>query len=167
MLEHTRKYTFRFGGTKIVFSKSGHETEFHVYARALVFALYHKKYPTLRVEAKVDERFQPDLSAIDYDGTMIFWSECGNVSLTKVAKLFKKYRRAHFVFVKARAEVAVFEKHLEKVAKEMASLPWVDIVVYPQHFHEWNVSEEGDVYINPADVEIVTWHDPGGRAKYY
>jgi hypothetical protein len=167
MLENTRKFTFRFGKTKIVFTKSSHETEFHVYARALVFALYHKKYPTLRVQAQVDERFQPDLSAIDYDGTMIFWAECGTVSLTKIEKLFKKYRKAHYIFVKDQKDLEAFVRNLGRVTKDMASLPLVDIVVYPEHFQEWNVSEEGDVYINKNDVEIISWHDPGNRKKYY
>jgi hypothetical protein len=167
MLEHTRKFTFRFGKTKIVFNKSAHETEFHVYARALVFALYHKQYPTLKVEARVDERFQPDLTAVDYDGTMIFWAECGNVSLTKIEKLFKKYRKAHYVFVREKKDLEAFVRNLDRMAKGMASLPLVDILVYPEHFHEWNVSDEGDVYISKGDVETIGWHDPGHRKKYY
>ncbi|MDP2653072.1 MAG: YaeQ family protein [Candidatus Omnitrophota bacterium] len=155
--EHNKKYTFRFKNTKIVIGKTSHETEFQVFAKALVFALYHKEYPTLRVEAKVDERFQPDLSANAYDGTMVFWAECGNVSMNKVEKLFKKYRKAHYVFVKEQRDVPTFEKHMEKVAKEMHTLPVVDIVIYPEHFHEWNVSEEGDVYIRREDVDIIRW----------
>jgi hypothetical protein len=167
MLDHTRKFTFRFGKTKIVFSKDSHETEFHVYARALVFALYYKQYPTLKVGAKFDGRFQPDLAAIDYDGTIIFWAECGNVSLNKIEKLFKKYRQAHYVFVKPKNDLATFQRHLDKVAKDIVSLPLVDIVIYPEHFHEWNVSDEGDVYIRKDDVEMISWNDPGKRKKYY
>jgi hypothetical protein len=167
MLENTRKYTFRFGKIKIIFNKSAHETEFHPYARALVFALYHKQYPTIRVEAKVDDRFQPDLTAIDYDGTMIFWAECGSVSLTKIEKLFKKYRKAHYVFVREKKDIEAFVRNLDRMAKGMLSLPLVDIVVYPEHFQEWNVSEEGDVYVNKDDVEVIGWHDPGHRKKYF
>ena len=166
-LEHSKKYTFRFGSTKIVFSRSPHETEFHVYARALVFALFHKRYPTIRVEAKVDERFSPDLSAEDYDGTMILWAECGNVSINKIEKLFRKYRKAHFVFVREERDVPLFEKQLDKMAKDMKSRPLVDIVVYPQNFQEWNVSEEGDVYVNRDDVTVISWNDPGLRKKYF
>lgn len=167
MLEHSRKFTFRFGDKKIVFGKNAHETEFHVYAKALVFALYHKNYPTIRVEAKLDDRFQPDLSAVGYDGAMLFWAECGNVSLNKVEKLFKKYRQAHYVFVKEEQDVPLYQKQLEKQLKDMRSLPLVDIVIYPEHFHEWNVSPDGDVFIRKDDVSIIRWHDPKDRVEYY
>ena len=167
MVEHNKKYTFRFGDTKIIFGKLSHESEFHLYAKVLAYTLYHKQYPTIRVEAKMDDRFQPDLSAVGYDGTMLFWAEVGNVSLPKIEKLFKKYRQAHFVFVRQEEEVAVFEKNLKRQLKDMLSLPLVDIVIYPEHFHEWNVSAEGDVYIPKEDVTVISWHDPGDRKKYY
>lgn len=168
MPEHNRKYTFSFKNKKIVIGKLAHEPEFYPFAKALVYALFHKDYPTIRVEAKMDEeRFQPDLNAIDYDGSMLFWAEVGNVSLTKIEKLFKKFRRAHFVFVKEEKDVEVFQKQLDKMAKDMRSYPHVDIVVYPEHFHEWNVSEDGDVFIRKEDVNIISWHEPEGRVKYY
>ena len=167
MVEHNKKYTFRFKNKKIVFSKLAHESEFHPYAKALVFALYHKDYPTMRVEAKIEDRFQPDLNALDYGGAMVFWAEVGNVSITKIEKLFKKYRRAHFVFVKEPRDVETFLKQLERMTKDALSLPLVEVVVYPEHFHDWSVSEEGDVYIRKEDVEIIRWHEPEGRVKYY
>jgi hypothetical protein len=43
------------------------------------------------------------------------------------------------------------------MAADMRSLPPVDIVVYPEHFHEWNVSAEGDVFIRKDDVTILSW----------
>ena len=159
-LEQNRKYTFRFGNKKIIFNKAAFEPEIQVFAKALVYALYHKKYRSIRVEAKVDERFSPDLSASGYDGTMLFWAECGNVSLAKVEKLFKKFRQAHFVFVKEKYEIPTFEKNLLRRVKDMRSLPLVDIVVYPEHFADWWVSEEGDVFVPPEEVEIIRWHEP-------
>lgn len=161
MVEHNRKYTFRFKDKRIVFNKQAHESEFHPFAKALVYALYHKEYRTIRAEAKLEDRFQPDLSAAGYDGTMLLWAEVGNVSVTKIGKLFKKYRRARFVFVKEEKDIAIFQKHLDKMAADMRSLPPVDIVVYPEHFHEWNVSEEGDVFIRKEDVTIIPWSSPG------
>ena len=166
-LDHAKKFTFRFKDKKIVFNQSTSEREFHVFAKALTFALYHKIYPTIRVEAKSDERYQPDLSAIGYDGEMLFWAECGNVSMDKIEKLFKKYRQAHFVFVKEEKDVPVFQKHLDRMAKDMISLPLVDIVVYPEHFQDWYVSEEGDVFVPREDVTVLRWHEPKERVKYY
>jgi hypothetical protein len=166
-MEHNRKYIFRFKDKRMVFSKLAHEAEFHPFAKALVYALYHKEYPTIRAEAKLEDRFQPDLNAFSHDGTMVFWAEVGNVSIHKIEKLFKKYRQAHFVFVKEGKDVDIFKKHLDKMAKDMRSLPLVDIVVYPEHFHEWNVSEEGDVFIRREDVAIICWHDPQNRVQYY
>jgi uncharacterized protein YaeQ len=156
--QHNKKFTFRFKDKKIIISKTAHETELHVFAKALAYFLYHKKYPTLRVEAKLDEeRFQPDLCAIDYDGTMALWAEVGKVSLPKIEKLFKKYRQAHYVFIKERREVEMFLTHMDKTFKKVPRLPKVDIVIYPEHFHDWYVSEEGDVFIPAEEVEIVAW----------
>ena len=160
MVEHNRKYAFRFKDKRIVFNKLAHEPVFQPFAKALIYALYHKEYPTLRVEAKLDDRFQPDLSASGYDGKIVFWAECGKASLNKIEKVFKKYRRAHFIFVKEEKDLGVFEKQLEKIAKEIHTLPLIEIVIYPQHFEEWWVSEEGDVFIRKEDVTIIRWHDP-------
>ena len=167
MPNHNHKYVFRFKDKKVIFNKLAHESEFQPHAKALVYALYHGQYPTMRVEARVDDRFQPDLSALSYDGAMLFWAEVGNVSINKIEKLFKKYRQAHFVFVKEEKDMAAFRKQLDKMAKDMRTLPLVDIVVYPEHFQEWNVSEEGDVVIRKEDVTIISWHEPEGRVKYY
>jgi hypothetical protein len=87
--------------------------------------------------------------------------------MTKVEKLFKKYRKAHFLFVKEAQDIPLFEKQMAKMAKDFKSLPLVDIIAYPEHFQDWNVSEEGDVYINPDDVTLISWHDPGLRKKYF
>jgi len=132
-----------------------------------MYALYHKEYPTLRVEVKLEDRYQPDLCAASYDGEMVFWGECGKVSINKVEKLFKKYRHAHYVFVKEEKDVPLFIKQMDKMAKDLRTLPLVDIVVYPEKFAEWNISEEGDVYINRDDVKIIRWHEPEGLKKYY
>ncbi|OGX07040.1 MAG: hypothetical protein A2Z88_03025 [Omnitrophica WOR_2 bacterium GWA2_47_8] len=168
MLDHNKKFTFRFKDTKIVFNKLAHETEFHLFAKALVYALYHKDYRTLRAEVKLDEaRFQPDLSAESYDGKMVFWAEVGKVSIDKVEKLFKKYRQAHFVFVKEERDVALFKQQLEKRFKDAVRLPLVDIIVYPEKFQEWNVSEDGDVFIKKEDVTIIRWHEPEDLEKFY
>ncbi len=162
-----QKFTFKFKDKKVIFNQLSHESQFHPLAKVLAYALYHKDYPTLRVEAKIDDRFQPDLNALAYDGTMIFWAEVGKVSIDKIEKLFKKYRQAHFVFVKEEKDVDVFRKQLDKMAENIRTLPWVDIVVYPEHFHEWNVSEDGDVFIRKEDVTIIPWHEPKDRVKHY
>ncbi len=168
MLQTNKKYTFAFGERKLVINKLSHESEFHPFAKALVYALFHKQYRSLRLEPQLpDERFQPDLCALDYDGTMLFWSEVGNVSIAKIEKLFKKYRRAHFVFVKEELDMAAFDKHLRKMAKGLLSLPLIDIVVYPPHFQEWNVSPEGDVFIRKEDVQINRWHAPAGHKEHF
>ena len=165
--EQSHKFTFRFKDKKVVFNKAPSDPDFYPFAKALAYALYHKKYHTIRVEAKVDERFQPDLSALSYDGTMVFWAEVGNVSGNKIEKLFKKYRQAHFVFVKEEKDVANFKRQLDKIGADARTLPLVDIVVYPEHFAEWNVSEEGDVFVDKKDVTIICWHEPKEREKYF
>ncbi|GEM_PF-2472454 len=165
--DQSHKYTFKFKDKKVVFNRAPSDPEFYPFAKALLYALYHKKYPTMRVEAKVDERFQPDLSAQSYDGSMIFWAEVGSVSIGKIEKLFKKYRQAHYAFAKLEKDVANFTKQLDRLAEDAHTLPFVEIVVYPQHFAEWNVSEEGDVFVRREDVNIIVWNEPKGMVKHY
>lgn len=167
MVDHDRKYIFRFKKKRMVFNRLAHEPALYPFAKALVYALYYKEYRTLRAEVQLEGRFQPDLSAFDYDGTLVFWAEVGHTSIKKIEKLFKKYRQAHFVFVKEEKDVEMFKKQLDKMAKSLVRLPWVEIVVYPEHFHEWNVSEEGDVFIRKEDVTIIPWYEPEGLRKFY
>ena len=163
--QHNKKYFFRFKDKKIIISKGAHEPEVQVYSKALAYGLFHKKYPTIRVEARLEEqRFQPDLCAVGYDGTMLLWVECGKTSIDKIEKLFKKYRQAHFVFIKEQKDIPTFEMHLGKRFKKALSLPLVDIVVYPEHFHDWYVSEEGDVFIPKGEVTTIRWHEPENNA---
>ena len=154
---HNRKFTFRFKDKKLVIAKKEHESEFHVYAKALCYELYHKQYPNMRIEANLEDRYQPDLSAEGYDGTMLFWGECGKVSMDKIEKLFKKYRRARFVFIKEESEIPRFIEQLNKRFKKFSSSPKVDIVTYHEHFHDWYVSPEGDVFMPREEVEITEW----------
>ena len=167
MFADNKKYNFSFNGTKIIISKKDHDTEFHPYAKALVYALYHTQYRTIRVEPQVDDRYTPDLCALDDGGTVILWAEVGNFSLDKIEKLIKKYRRAHFVFVKEERDLLIFNKHLDKLAKEVHTLPLIEIIVYPEHFKDWNVSEEGDVFIRKEDVNIIRWHVPKGHVDHF
>ncbi len=160
MLEHNKKYIFRFGDKKIVINKTYNEPEVYVFAKALVFELYHRQYRSMRVEAKVDERFHPDLSATGYDGQICFWAECGKTSLDKIEKLFKKYRQAQFVFVKVEKDLEIFKKQLDKITKTFRSLPTIDIVIYPPKFAEWWVSEEGDVYLPREEVTVINYVKP-------
>ena len=157
MLKHNKKYTFRFGDKKIVINQNYNESDTEVYAKALVYELYHRQYRSMRLQGQVDERFQPDLSAADYDGSIIFWGECGNVSPNKIEKLFRKYRKALFVFVKEERDIPLFKKQLEKCTKDLHTLPLVDIVIYPPRFAEWWVSEQGDVYLPREKVTIIRW----------
>lgn len=166
--QQNKKFTFKFGAKKIIFNKAHFEPEVQLFAKVLAYAIYHKQYPTIRVEPQMDERdrFQPDLNAASYDGTMLLWIECGTVSMSKVEKLFKKYRQAHFVFVKERKDIEVFQKNLGRYTKDARSLPRIDILVYPEKFSDWWVSEEGDVFIPPEEVEIIQWHDPEKDKKW-
>ena len=98
---------------------------------------------------------------------MLFWLECGNVFMIKVEKFFKKYCLVHFLFVKEECDIQLFLKQFEKMIKDFKSLLFVDILVYFEYFQEWNVSEEGDVYVNCDDVIVIFWNDFGLWKKYF
>lgn len=64
----------------------------HILMKALGFAMFSPKYPTLEIEMKVGLRYKPDLIAQNAAGDFLFWGECGSNSLRKTTWLLKHTR---------------------------------------------------------------------------
>lgn len=80
---------FELGGRKMRLWQNRGESYEHVLMKALGFAMFVRKYPSLEIERRVGLRYKPDLIAIATDGIFDFWGECGINSIRKTAWLMK------------------------------------------------------------------------------
>ena len=150
-LELRKKYSFRVGDQKVILIKKAYESDFHVQAKALVYALYLTDYPGLTIEPVIDDRYKPDVVAHDDRGQVLFWAECGSVKPEKIGKILHKYRQAHFVFVKKRAHIRPFLKIVEKVAGKLRHPVRVEVIAFPDDFSAF-VGDKG--YINISREQL-------------
>ncbi|MCA9402684.1 MAG: hypothetical protein KC897_02785 [Candidatus Omnitrophica bacterium] len=152
-LELRKKYSLRVGDHKIVLLKKAYESEFHVLAKALVYALYLPVYPDLTVEKGIEDRYKPDAVALDAGGSVIFWAECGAVKPEKVGKILHKFRRAHFVFVKQPAHVRPFIQILEKIVRSLKHPVRAEVIAFPDDFERF-IDAKGYITIGREDCQI-------------
>ncbi len=87
-------YNFELANRRVRLWKRPGESYEHVLMKALGFAMYVGDFPGLEIETKVGLRYKPDLVARrgpeDFRRRQfLFWGECGQVSVRKVAWLLK------------------------------------------------------------------------------
>lgn len=89
-------------GRTLVLAKRAGESTAHVLLKAIGYARYQSQYPGLRVEVPVGNgnRYKPDLVALDDAGEPTLWIECGHADVDKVHNLLRRYRNAHFVWLR-------------------------------------------------------------------
>jgi len=85
-------HDFRLAGEKLRLWQRRGESYEHILMKALGYAMFAEKYPTLEIEVKVGLRYKPDLVARDASGEFLFWGEAGANSLRKTAWLLKHTR---------------------------------------------------------------------------
>ncbi len=156
MSELRQKYTFRFGGKKIIFIKKPSESEAHVFGKAVLFALYRDEYPDLTVEIPVEGKYKPDLVSFDEEGRLRFWAESGTVSRRKVADLLHKYPATHLVFLRHTFNLDTFA---DLVKKACTSLPRrrtapVEIIGRPADLTPF-IDKKSELRIRRSDCRIV------------
>jgi hypothetical protein len=82
-------HDFQLAGQRMrLWQRTGESYE-HVLMKALGYAMFAGKYPTLLIEIKVGLRYKPDLVARDEAGNFLFWGEAGANSLRKTNWLLK------------------------------------------------------------------------------
>jgi hypothetical protein len=93
-------HNFELNGEKIrLWQKQGENYE-HILMKALGYAMFVKKFPSLEIETKVGLRYKPDLVAQDASGEFLFWGECGLNSVRKTKWLLKHTRTEKLVLFK-------------------------------------------------------------------
>jgi len=85
-------HDFQLAGQRVRLWQRNGESYEHVLMKALGYAMFARKYPTLEIETKVGLRYKPDLVARNAAGDFLFWGEAGANSLRKTAWLLKHTR---------------------------------------------------------------------------
>ena len=78
----------------------------HILMKALGFAMFFGKYPTLEIEQRVGLRYKPDLIASSGGRDFEFWGECGANSLRKTSWILKHTRTKTLVLFKIAVNAA-------------------------------------------------------------
>ena len=85
-------HDFNLAGQKVRLWQRNGESYEHILMKALGYAMFIEKYPTLEIETKVGLRYKPDLVARNAAGDFLFWGEAGANSLRKTNWLLKHTR---------------------------------------------------------------------------
>ena len=91
---------FEVLGRKLPLYKRAGESFEHVMLKALGYGLFAEKYEGLEIERRLGGRYTPDVVAVGDDGRVLFWGECGSVSIRKAAWLAKHSGAGELAFFK-------------------------------------------------------------------
>jgi hypothetical protein len=93
-------HEFVLAGRKVKLWQRPGESYQHILMKALGYAMFVKKYPTLEIETSVNLRYKPDLVVFNEHREFKFWGECGQNSIRKTVWLLKHTRTEKLVLFK-------------------------------------------------------------------
>jgi len=93
-------HDFQLAGQRMRLWQRNGESYEHILMKALGYAMFYEKYPTLEIETKVGLRYKPDLVVQTGERDFAYWGECGANSLRKTAWILKHTRTKKFVLFK-------------------------------------------------------------------
>jgi hypothetical protein len=105
-------HDFQLAGKRMRLWQRQGESYEHILMKALGFAMFSGKYPTLEIEVKVGLRYKPDLIAQNAAGDFLLWGECGANSLRKTTWLLKHTRTEKLALFK-------IGQNLEQLTKQL------------------------------------------------
>ncbi len=82
-------YEFQLAGQRVRLWQRTGESYTHILLKALGYAMFAPRFPSLAIEQRVGLRYKPDLVARAADGRFLFWGECGMNALRKTVWLLK------------------------------------------------------------------------------
>ena len=85
-------HDFNLAGKRVRRWQRTGESYEHILMKALGYAMFVEKFPTLEIEIKVGLRYKPDLIARTSAGNFLFWGEAGTNSIRKTTWLLKHTR---------------------------------------------------------------------------
>lgn len=150
-----RKWTLRAHGRQIVLVKKRNEKASHVFMKAFLWALYLPRYSDLTVEARIGDRFKPDVVSLGEDGRPIFWGEAGYLSNNKIKSLLRRYRDTHFAIAKWDAPLEPFVRIIQKALRDLDRGSRVDLIRFPPDSIQRFVDDRGRIRVKRDALEWV------------
>jgi hypothetical protein len=139
-----RKLTLRAHGEQIVLVKRKQERIEHVWMKAFLWALYRPEYPDLSVEVSVDDRYKPDVVAVDARrGRPVFWGEAGHVGPEKIEALLARHPDTHFAIAKWDAPLDDTAAVVTGALSASARSAPVDLLRFPPDSADRFIDEKG------------------------
>lgn len=155
------KLTIRAGGRKVVLAKHAWESERHIVLKALVFVLYVPRFPDLSIERRIRSRYRPDLVALDPQGNVRFWAECGETSRHKINDLVRSLPDAHLVFAKQVARIDPYAALLRDAIGATPRTAPVELLNFPLSAADW-ITADGTNAVGFDDVAVVAFPGSNG-----
>ena len=123
-----RKITVKAHGQQIVLIKKPVESIEHVLTKAFLWARYLPTYPALLVEVPVNNRYKPDLVALDENTSPILWAEAGKVRANKIRHLARQYRHCHLVIAKWTLDIQPYKAMYTRALKNISRPAPVELI---------------------------------------
>jgi hypothetical protein len=153
-----RKWTVHAHGKQIVLIKRPFEGQTHVLMKGLLWALYLPYYPALTVETRINDRFKPDLVALNEIGRPNFWGEAGTITVEKIRSLIRRYRSTHFAIAKWKSHLDPFVKIVTAALNGMVRERPIDLIRFQEDSGERFIDEAGRIEISHRQLEWIRLH---------
>jgi hypothetical protein len=148
-----RKLTLRAHGDQIVLVKRKQERIEHVWMKAFLWALYRPDHPDLSVEVDVDDKYKPDVVAMDRRrGRPQFWGEAGAVGPDKIEHLVTRYPDAHLAFAKWDQALPSLRETVTAAARTADRTAPIDLFRFPPDSAERFIDDRGRLSPTPDDL---------------
>lgn len=150
-----RKLTLRCGSRKLVLRKKENERIEHVLMKAFLWSLYLPEYDNLLVEYEVDDRYKPDVIALDHQREPLFWGEAGKVGTEKLRALLRRYPRTHFAIAKWGTRLQPYIDIAEEILAERPRSAPFDLINFPSDSGERFIGQAGEIAVSRNHIELI------------
>ena len=150
-----RKWTLQAGNRRLILHKKPIERTEHVLMKAFLWALYLPDYENLLVEYTIDDRYKPDVVALDEQGIPQFWGEAGKVHPNKIDSLIRRYPNTHFAIAKWSTRLEPYVKIVEKILAQRSHNRPFDLINLPADAAEQFIRDDGRIHIRWDEVTCV------------
>ncbi|MCS3667512.1 hypothetical protein GGP77_001746 [Salinibacter ruber] len=151
-----RKLTLRAHDEQIVLVKRKQERIEHVWMKAFLWALHLPHYPDLDVEVAVDDKYKPDVVAMDRRrGRPQFWGEAGAVGPDKTEHLVTAYPDTHLAFSKWDRSLDAVRDPVDRAAQTADRTAPIDLFRVPADGAERFVDAKGRIAVSRDDLRWV------------
>ena len=155
-----RKWTFRHADHQLVLVKRRGEKAEHVFQKAFLWALYVDRYPGLLVEKSIGDRYKPDLIQLGEDGRPVFWGECGQVKVSKVLSIIRRFSGVRLALARWGESTSHFANQMRKALAPVKTASVVELWNFPADSQARYIDDRGELLSELRQIQPVILKDP-------